>query len=70
MGEAISSKGFVDSDDDYQVTLRYCFQSPITGKRIEGKDHGQRNALKGIDLPEPGTPLAIMYADDRHYRVL
>jgi hypothetical protein len=70
MGETISSKGYTDSDDDYQVTLRYCFQSPTTGKRIECTDQGQRNALKGIPLPEPGTPLAIMYADDHTYRVL
>ncbi len=69
-GELIECKSERDSDNDLVITLRYHFLSPTSGQEIVNKSSTVRNDLTESTLPPPGTPVAILYADDQHYRVL
>lgn len=68
-GQVVDCKGATDSDGDHTVTLRYAFSSP-TGREILGKERQMRNDLNGARLPLPGTPLAVLYADDKCHKAL
>lgn len=50
--------------------IDYYFTLP-TGKVIAGEQDQARNDIKtDADLPPPGTPIAVVYANDKVYRVL
>jgi hypothetical protein len=51
------------------VRLRYAFVAP-RNRRIVKEETQIRNDLDFHQLPEPKTPLAIIYASDRCFRVL
>ena len=59
-----------EADDDLWIEPSYAFVSPQTGATVTGDEKAMRNDLKGADLPQPGTRLAIMYLDDRSHRML
>jgi hypothetical protein len=67
-GEVVSSrKGIALPKDRVQVWLTYRFQAP-TGADIEDTDEG---GMEDKDsLPEPGTPVKVLYVDDSLYRVM
>jgi hypothetical protein len=67
-GELVSFVGRMDRGS-YYVTVGYRFKSPL-GIPIEGKTRGNYNALKNALTPEPGTPLAVLYVDDKLHQVL
>ncbi len=67
-GEVLRSEGHKD-EDGYIVTMHYCFQSP-SGRPLLGKVSRTRNDLKRKPLPEPGTPLVVLYLDDTSYELL
>ncbi|MEO8613159.1 MAG: hypothetical protein ABI690_35030 [Chloroflexota bacterium] len=49
---------------EYYVTLP-------SGKVITGKQYQSRSDIKAdADLPPPGTPIAVIYANDKVYRIL
>lgn len=51
------------------VTIEYSFQAP-TGQVMQAKARTYRNDLQGQPLPETGTPVWVLYADEGAYRVL
>lgn len=53
----------------YQVTLTYTFISP-EGSSLTRKESAIRNDLRKKALPAIGTPVAVVYADEKVYRVL
>lgn len=67
----ITGKKTVSSEgpSGYFVTVKYKFLSP-GGKTIENKLYRLRNDLVAVELPPPGTPLAVLYLSDRTYRLL
>lgn len=52
-----------------QLTIRYTFMSPEGGE-LGRKEILVRNDLRDAPLPQPGTPVAIVYVNDKLYRVL
>src|SRR5262249_40626604 len=67
-----------EGSEGYRVTAWYSF-APPTGNSLSGKNSLIRNDLvrrRGFfrweydPLPEPGTPVAVIYLDDKHYRML
>lgn len=69
VGELQGCKGDLDSDNDLRVTVEYTFQSP-TSKVIHDQSSAYRNDLQGQPLPEAGTPVWVLYADDHTYKLL
>jgi hypothetical protein len=66
----ISGRRLLNRRESYQVTVHYELISPETGQQIRKKASDMRNDLSGQSLPQPGTPVAIMYRSDKHYKVL
>lgn len=54
----------------FVVTVQYTFTSPRTGREIQGVIAQNRNDLIETRLPEPGAPVAVLYRNDRNYRVM
>jgi hypothetical protein len=49
--------------------LTYRF-TPPEGKEIEASAKARRNDLLDSCLPELGTPIAVLYLSEKHYKVL
>lgn len=69
-GEVLSCASDRDSDGDLLLKVRFGFRSPQSGKWIEGKDSQTRKDLEGKPLPSPGTPVHVLYLDDKTYMML
>jgi len=69
-GEVVHAETEVDGDGDLALTLVTRFRSIDTGEWIETHDRQVRNDLKSEPLPQPGTPVHVLYRDDRSYLVL
>jgi hypothetical protein len=71
IGEAAASQHDVDDDDgNYYVQITYRFQSPQSGRTIEGTQQRKRNDLEQTGPPHPGTPVIVLYRDDKTYWML
>jgi hypothetical protein len=60
-GSALSNLFFIE--------LSYRFKLP-DGKEITSWDKRKRDDLKGKSLPTFGLPIAVLYLDEKHYKVL
>ncbi len=69
-GEIVSIDAREDSDNDYNVTLKYSYISPKDGRVIHKKTKFVANDQKKDGLPLSGTKLAILYVDDKNHAVL
>jgi hypothetical protein len=69
-GEVVHCSGGWDSDGDFVLEVRFGFHSPQTGAWIEGKGSQMRKDLDGEPLPPPGTPVHVLYLDDKTYLIL
>jgi hypothetical protein len=69
-GEIVRSSSDRDSDGDFTLEVRFGFHSPHTGAWIEGKDSQTRKDLEGKPLPPPGTPIHVLYLNDKTYLML
>jgi hypothetical protein len=54
---------------DYIVNVKYKFDTPA-GKLLVGYDDGVRQDLQSNRLPTPGTPIRVLYVDDKLYRLM
>jgi hypothetical protein len=52
------------------LQVRFGFRSPNTGAWIEGQDSQTRKDLEGKPLPSRGTPVHVLYLDDKTYLML
>jgi hypothetical protein len=68
-GEVVKCTGNA-ADDDYHVRLTYRFQSPTSGKEIQQVRRRVRNDLNDDKLPASGTPVVVLYRDDKTFQVL
>jgi hypothetical protein len=66
-GAIVQCSGHLDSDNDFQVKADIRFRSPQTGQWVFKTFSRQCNHLKGNSLPSPGTPIHILYIDDRTF---
>jgi len=69
-GEITHITSRYDSDNDYYIEVKYRFYSPYSGSYINAQHKFQDNARKNVPLPTRGKPVAILYADDKSYRLL
>jgi hypothetical protein len=53
----------------FKLTIRYRFVSP-SGIELFGRQSEARDDLAYQALPKPGTPVAVLYLDDKHYKML
>jgi hypothetical protein len=68
-GEVVTCTGNA-ADDDYYVRLTYRFQSPASGKTLQQAQRLQRDDMGDESLPAPGTPVVVLYRDDKTFQVL
>ncbi len=52
-----------------QLTIQYTFMSPEGGE-LGRKESLVRNDLRNMPLPSIGTPVAVVYVNDKLYRLL
>jgi hypothetical protein len=64
-----ANTGGDDGSDYYQVTVAYRFRSPA-GRELRGKDSAWREDLERAPLPAPGTPVLVVYLEDKTYQLL
>jgi hypothetical protein len=67
---AIATCSGIRERSSYIINVSYSFISPETGEKIRGRMFKTRNDLRGKPLPEPGTPVAILYRNDEHHEML
>src|SRR5262249_16803471 len=53
----------------YAIRLEYAFRTP-GGREVVQTEGRLAEDLKGQPLPEPGTPVFVIYLDDEHSEVL
>ena len=53
----------------YLIDIYYRFRTP-DDHEIRKREVLRRNDLLGVALPGPDTPIAVLYLDKRHYKVL
>lgn len=70
-GEVIQCLGKKEGQSKHGlvVSVRYKFLSP-QGIELAGKQVALRNDLIGKPLPEPGTPVTVLYANDHIHCIL
>ncbi len=69
-GEVVQANGEVRGTRcAFCVTVTYTFETP-GGRWLWGKQSRQREDLRDKSLPACGTPVHILYADDRAYAML
>lgn len=72
-GTVVDANGREDSDNDYIVKLKYAFRTP-NGKEIVKQESQTRNDMKKGKtrerLPLTGTQVAVLYADDKCFKVM
>lgn len=76
-GELVEIEGYsnpiekADRLDTLTVVVRYQFTSPKSGRTLQGKGRELRTDLSvRAKLPTAGTPVAVLYLNDRRYRLL
>jgi hypothetical protein len=72
-GTVVEARGHMDSDNDYNVKLKYAFHTP-NGREIVKQESQIRNDMKHGKkrerLPLAGTQVAVLYADDTCCKVM
>jgi hypothetical protein len=72
-GEVVKASGEIrpgPQGNDFVITVMYQFSSPRNDKAIKGTIAQVRNDLVEAPLPASGTPVAVLYRNDRNYRVM
>ncbi|MBN8640032.1 MAG: DUF3592 domain-containing protein [Anaerolineae bacterium] len=68
-GELIAAEGRKVVRLGFVVTFRYKFQSP-EGKTVSGGFEMRREDLRDAPLPAAGSPVQVLYIDDKQHRML
>jgi hypothetical protein len=68
-GTLCDCKGEVDSEGDYMVDLHYEFRTPEE-RVIYGHHRAVASEMRHQSFPEPGTPVAVLFADESNYQLL
>jgi hypothetical protein len=69
-GQIIHCSGRKDRDNDLRLKAGVRFRSPQTDQWIEKNYLRTRNDLKGKPLPQPGTPVHILYINDKTFEAV
>jgi hypothetical protein len=68
-GRLLDCTSQVDPEDNLRLELQYRFTAP-TGRVIRDRETSYRRDQKSALLPDPDTPVAVLYLDERTYKVL
>jgi hypothetical protein len=66
---SVGQHPFARGPADFDVTIEYRFTTP-DGITIHRTTKEVRNDLNGKQLPMPGTPVYVLYFNDREYYLL
>jgi hypothetical protein len=70
-GEIVSCRGINRPKQGYKVTVRYGFRTPDSDARwVVTEQQRTVNWLNGKPLPKKGTPVAVLYADNKTLEML
>jgi hypothetical protein len=69
IGEVVEGRKDFGEDDCY-VYITFRFQSPQSGQMIECTQQRVRNDLAEAEPPRAGTPVIVLYRDDKTYWML
>jgi hypothetical protein len=69
-GVIASRRGYEDSDRDFHIEVNYEFVSPQTGGIMREQVDRTRYDLDEYTLPSAGTPVAVLYANDKNFTLL
>ncbi len=69
-GKILDVSHSTDSDGDLTLHVKYEFQSPESGKLLSKHERAQRNDLKHNQMPLFGTPIHVLYYNDRNFMLL
>ncbi|MAS35202.1 MAG: hypothetical protein CL610_14415 [Anaerolineaceae bacterium] len=69
-GELVSIRRKTDSDNDTMLHAEYRFSAPDSGEVIVSKQKQQRNDMRRKPLPDAGTPVAVLYKNPNHFKML
>jgi ribosomal protein L32 len=69
-GKILDVSHSTDSDGDLTLHVKYEFQSPESGKLLAKHERAQRNDLKHNQMPLLGTPIHVLYYNDRNFMLL
>lgn len=56
--------------NEFVLTVYYSLESPRTGQTLRGVIANTRDDLAESPLPEAGTPVDVLYLNDRNFRVM
>jgi hypothetical protein len=68
-GEVRDCTGRKQRKGGYIVELRFAFREP-GGQDLEAAEEAERRDLLGQPLPLPGTPVVVLFVDEKCYQVL
>jgi hypothetical protein len=68
-GKLLSCRGATDSENDFCLHATFNFVTPAD-RIIQGKQTVCRNDMKDQALPQPGTPIAVLYLNDGNFEAL
>jgi hypothetical protein len=69
-GVILASSYSTDSEGGLTLRLEYAFEMPDSHKFLTKTECATRNDLQGKPLPPPGTPVLILYYNERQYMLL
>ncbi len=69
-GEILEATITADIDGDLTVSVEYVFSVPDSDKRLSKTERATRNDLRKQKLPPPGTPVVILYYNERKFMLL
>jgi hypothetical protein len=70
LGEVVESVKDFDDDNDCYVKVTYRFQSPTSRRTIQSAQQRIRKDLAEAEPPRAGTPVVVLYRDDKTYWML
>lgn len=72
-GQVVKAEGEVRPGPlgkEFVITIWYEFTSPKTNKTISGTIAQNRDDITEETLPQTGSPVAVLFLNDRNYRVM
>jgi hypothetical protein len=67
---AIQDCQFHQQRDGYYIHVKYQFTAPTTGRQLKPLQRVHRDDLKGGYLPNPGTPIKVLYLKDSRHEAM
>lgn len=68
-GEVVNIK-LHECADRHDLEVQYKFTSPQSDEVVVGTEKRLRDDLEDVEMPDEGSPVAILFLNDRNHRIL